>query len=268
MKKCIKEWNHNIFLKAIFVLCFFCITGCGGLKYYRNDGYVGDIQAQLNRDLAYCDAIARGITPEQAIYIPQSQITTHRRIRIIDSRGNAYSSSYSHTTYPNQTVEALKTITSIANSMEASKRYSTIKNMCINELGWYEVTKEEHEILMSTQENVSQANKNISDMYTQIDSIDKHVSDLYTDKYFNQKMGKVTATFTSSPSGAVVYWRSNAVRLTYIEYENEKTPFIVNIINKEMCWPAMCYKAKMNGKESKEICFSECDKERSVHFDF
>lgn len=134
-------------LIALLVLtsCIIFITGCAApQKFYKNTRYTGDIQAHLNQDLQYCHAIAQGMKPTVTPYFPPSPSTTYGSGIVTDNYGNVYSGTYQHTTYPSDNQMLMGSMGNLARSIQASNIYEAVKNRCLSELGWYEISKEEY----------------------------------------------------------------------------------------------------------------------------
>lgn len=215
------------------VMLMFLLAGCTAQqKYYKNTRYTGNIQGHLNRDLAYCHTIAQGMAPTTTPYIPPSPTTTHGTGIVTDNHGNVYTGVYNQTTYPNENMMLIGSMNSFARAVQSSNAYQALKNRCLYELGWYEISKEEY------------ANSNA----------------------LNSSI-KGQAKFTSSPSGASVYARSGT-QLQFNLLPNRTTPFILTLPPNTTHWLPECYKAVLNGQESDIICRDSNEISRIVHFTF
>ena len=139
--------------KFICIIFLIPLTGCvAQQQYYKNTRYTGDIQGHMNRDLQYCDAIARGARPAVAPYIPPSPQTSYGHGTVVDNQGNVYTGTYQQTTYPNENHALVGGMDSLSRSIQASNVYIAIKNKCLSELGWYQISKEDYLISQSTQQ--------------------------------------------------------------------------------------------------------------------
>ncbi|WP_320008438.1 hypothetical protein [Maridesulfovibrio sp.] len=125
-----------IIVSAVYIICFsFTLPGC--TQYYFNPAFPENLQQQmLNRDMAYCNALASGAIPQQQLVVnsvPSS--TTYGNFNAYDAN-NHYSGTYSsYTTYDNSAAQMADT----ANSMTVladNLRRDNIYNQCLAGKGW------------------------------------------------------------------------------------------------------------------------------------
>ncbi|WP_319779992.1 hypothetical protein [Maridesulfovibrio sp.] len=129
---------HNNSIKILVILFCLCFSGC--TKYYYNPAFPDNLQQQmLNRDMAFCNALASGAIPQQQLVVnsvPSS--TTYGNFNAYDYT-NQYSGTYSsYTTYDNSAAQ----VADMANSMSviaASINRENIYNQCLAGKGWQEV---------------------------------------------------------------------------------------------------------------------------------
>ncbi len=222
--------KYFVFLIAVS----FLFLGCKAQQsYYKNAKYTENVQAHLNRDMQYCDTIARGAMPQSSVYLPQGSTTSYGHSVIRDNYGNVQRGTYTATTHPNQAQELGRMLESINHNIHAENVYKATREQCLAQLGWYYISEDEY--------------------------IRSNHPPQPTNKPFLQ--------LTSSPSGATVYYRAFN-ESTYHELKNIVTPTtlyyppgIANIAPE-------CYKATLQGAESKEVCFDKENSWRKVHFEF
>ena len=64
---------------------------------------------------------------------------------MFDNRGNLYNLTYNSSTEPSPYQFLQTQLNNVSMSSRASSIYSAIKNKCLAEKGWYEISKEEYE---------------------------------------------------------------------------------------------------------------------------
>ena len=132
-------------LGIIFIFSLI-LAGCSAQPvYYKNYFYTNNVQEYLNRDLQYCEAIARGYSPVVVPQVPQGTATTYGNGVILDNNGNFYNISYNNTFVPSTSYSINNSLNSIGKTLEASRIYTAIKSRCLAERGWYQISKEEYE---------------------------------------------------------------------------------------------------------------------------
>lgn len=172
----------KFFVRILCIVYCLLLFGCAAQqKFYKNTRYSGDIQAYLNRDMAYCHAVASGSTPIVDPYIPQSPTTTYGQGVVTDNYGNVYTGTYQKTTYPNENMELFRSINSLSRSIQASNIYAAAKARCLSALGWYEITQEEY--------------TNSQNIYSQNDVMRKKVEE--HNKAFSEKIQNEHPDFVS-----------------------------------------------------------------------
>lgn len=223
---------RNIFYISILILLL--TSGCAApQKYYKNTRYTENVQGHLNNDLQYCHAIASGTKPAAAPYIPPSPTTTYGSGIVTDNHGNVYTGNYQQTTYPNENQALMGSMNNFTQTIQASNIYQAVKARCLTDLGWYEISRKEYE---NTGAN-------------------------------NNKTNNIFIKFTSTPSGATVFYKEE-MNLIYNELKDQKTPFVINFPHNITKINPECYKAKLGNIYSKEICFENYDTVRNVDFKF
>lgn len=122
------------------------VVACSSTQtYYKNRFFTDNVQQRLNIDLSYCDAVAKANTPIVVPQMPQYPTTTHGNGVMFDNRGNLYNLTYNSSTEPSPYQFLQTQLNNFSMSSRASSIYSAIKNKCLAEKGWYEISKEEYE---------------------------------------------------------------------------------------------------------------------------
>ncbi|WP_321404006.1 hypothetical protein [Maridesulfovibrio sp.] len=138
----LRLYCHNNSIKILIILFCLCFSGC--TKYYYNPAFPDNLQQQmLNRDMAFCNALASGAIPQQQLVVnsvPSS--TTYGNFNAYDN-SNQYSGTYSsYTTYDNSAAQ----VADMANSMSviaASINRENIYNQCLAGKGWVKIKDKE-----------------------------------------------------------------------------------------------------------------------------
>lgn len=144
--------------KVFLVLCIMLIAGCSApKKYYKNNNYTGNIQALLNRDMAYCQAVAENRIPTKPFnFQGDVYANTQGNAYMWDNNGNSAQGFYSgNTTYSNS-MSNLNNMYQIADRFRAYNNQDAIKNMCLSQLGWYQISEQEY---LNSTKSQSQMNR-------------------------------------------------------------------------------------------------------------
>lgn len=131
---------------VILLLCFFMLSGCAGSqKYYKNTNYTGNIQALLNRDIAYCSAVAAGRVPPQLPRIEgDSYSYSHGNMTFIDDFGNTIDGTYNQSTRHYNPMATANNLSGIVDMIGAGARRAQVEEMCMAQLGWYRISEQEY----------------------------------------------------------------------------------------------------------------------------
>lgn len=117
--------------RIIFLpLAILFMTACAP-THYAND----NPNANWERDSNQCDAYALGNTPMPVYQAPQAPQTTYGSGMVYGSDG-PINYTYTQTTYQNTMQTSLNNMN---NSLAAMSRRQSLYEMCLKNLGWYEV---------------------------------------------------------------------------------------------------------------------------------
>lgn len=127
----------------IVLASLFLMTGCASQRYYKNTNYTGNIQALLNRDLAYCSAIAAGRVPPKTPRIEgDSYSYSHGNMMLRDSYGNTIDGTYNQSTKYYNPMSTANNAMNLASMIGAGRQRAQVEEMCMAQLGWYQISKQ------------------------------------------------------------------------------------------------------------------------------
>lgn len=112
-------------------LLFFILVACAP-KQYANDNPT----ANWERDSNQCNSYALGNSPMPVYQAPEMPQTTYGS-GIISGSDGPISYTYTQTTYPNNMQSSLNYMN---NSIAAANRKEALYEMCLKNLGWYEIS--------------------------------------------------------------------------------------------------------------------------------
>ena len=134
------------FISIVTVFFALNLLACSAPQtYHKNRFYTDNVQQRLNIDLPYCDAVARANTPIVIPQTPQYPTTTYGNGVIFDNMGNYYNLTYNNRSIPSPQYSMQHSLNNLSLSLQRSRIYSAIKEQCLAEKGWYQISKEEYE---------------------------------------------------------------------------------------------------------------------------
>ena len=151
-------------LLITFITMFF-ISGCGSKTYYANN----DSKRNFEQDVAYCNSVAVGSVqiPNMQQYQSNAPGYAPGSGTMIDQHGNVYryqenynpmAASQNNMNMAQQNFNnAAISLQNSAAQLEANNARATVFNQCMSQLGWTQISKEEHDRRQQLRANPHQA---------------------------------------------------------------------------------------------------------------